>query len=355
MRVSLRRTPGPVQTIGPRRRDGATLRIVGGSELLRDVVEREILAEHAGMSGAGLERVRLADGRRLVVKRVTPQTDLTLRLVGGSVSSEYLLWRSGALDRLPPGLGHALVDAWVEGEATVLVMRDLGEAVLTWRDRLDAEQTGMVLDRVAQLHRTFLGEPPPDLCPLERVLDLFAPHRISALADEGIELARVALRGWELFAELVADDVVAPVLALLADPRPLAQTLMRGPVTLLHGDLATVNMALEDGELVLLDWTLASAGPGALDVARFVAGCSSVLGLEREEVLAAYERAAGPAHDVTSTHAALLAGLLWLGWNKALDAAENPDQGVRAREAADLDWWVGRAREAFEEGVVTWS
>ena len=55
------------------------------------------------MSGAGLERVRLADGRRFVVKRVSPQTDITLRLTGGSVGGEYLLWRAGALDRLPAG------------------------------------------------------------------------------------------------------------------------------------------------------------------------------------------------------------------------------------------------------------
>ena len=344
-----------VQTTIPGPRDGATLCLVGGPELLRDVVEREVIAEHAGMSGAGLERVRLADGRRLVVKRVSPQTDITLRLVGGTVSGELLLWRTGALDRLPPGVAHALVDGWVEGDVTILVMRDLGDAVLTWDDRLTAEQTTMVVDRIARLHREFLGRPPPDVVPLQRVLDLLAPHRIGVLAEEGNELARLVLRGWELFQDQVDDDVAAPAMRLLGDPRPLAEALMRGPVTLLHGDLTTVNMAIEGDDLVLLDWTVATAGPGALDVSRFLAGCSSVLGLEREDVLATYERAAGPAVDAASTSAALLAGLLWLGWNKALDAAEHPDEGIRAREAADLDWWVGRARAALEEGVVTWS
>ena len=150
-------------------------------------------------------------------------------------------------------------------------------------------------------------------------------------------------------------DVAQPAMRLLADVRPLADALLRGPVTLLHGDLATVNMAIEHDDLVLLDWAAATAGPGVLDVTRFLAGCSSVLGLEREEVLAHYERVAGPASDPPSTGAALLAGLLWLGWNKALDAAEHPDEGTRAREAADLDWWVQRAREALDEGVVAWS
>jgi hypothetical protein len=52
---------------------------------------------------------------------------------------------------------------------------------------------------------------------------------------------------------------------------------------------------------------------------------------------------------------ALLAGLVWLGWNKALDAAANPDPAIREREAADLDWWVGRAWTALGQGVVAWS
>jgi thiamine kinase-like enzyme len=328
---------------------------MGGAELLRDVVEREVLAEHVGLSGAGLERVRLADGRRLVVKRASPRTDITLRLVDAAVSGEYLLWRAGVLDRLPAGVGHAVVDGWIEDDVTVLVMRDLGDAVLTWDDHLSADQTRLVMDRLARLHVAFLGAAPADLPPLVKMLDLFAPHKLRPMAEEGNELARVALRGWELFEETVDPDVARPALALLADVRPLAEALLRGPVTLLHADCASVNMAFEGDDLVLLDWALATAGPGALDVARFVAGCSSVAGLSREEMLTSYESAAGAAYDATSTQAALLAGLLWLGWNKALDAAENPDPAIRRREAEDLDWWVGRARTALEQGVVTWT
>lgn len=328
---------------------------MGGAELLRDVVERELLAEHAGLSGAALERVRLADGRRLVVKRLSPATDITLRLVGGAQTGELVLWDAGVLDRLPPGVGHALVDGWTEDDVTVLAMRDLGDAVLTWDDHLSADQTRMVMDRLARLHRAFLGAAPSGLPPVATVLDLFAPHHLRPLADEGNELCRVALRGWELFEELVDPDVVRPVFALLSDVRPLADALLRGPVTLLHADCATVNMAFEGDVLVLLDWALATTGPGALDVVRFIAGCASVAGLSREEMLATYEHAAGPAYDVESTHAALLTGLLWLGWNKALDAAEHPDPAKRAHEAADLDWWIGRARTALERGVVTWT
>jgi hypothetical protein len=49
--------------------------------------------------------------------------------------------------------------------------------VLTWDDHLDADQTRMVLDRVAPLHRAFLGQPPRSLRAGERARPLrAAPH-----------------------------------------------------------------------------------------------------------------------------------------------------------------------------------
>jgi hypothetical protein len=109
-------------------------------------------------------------------------------------------------------------------------------------------------------------------------------------------------------------------------------------------------MATEGERLVLLDWAMPTAAPGAVDVARFVAGCSSVVEPSREELIGAYARAAGPAYDERSMRLALLSGLVWLGWNKALDAAEHPDPATRRREQEDLDWWVREARTTLEEG-----
>ena len=142
------------------------------------------------------------------------------------------------------------------------------------------------------------------------------------------------------------------MLALLDDISPLAAALEQGPVTLTHGDLATVNMAFEGDDLVLIDWAMPTAAPGSLDVARFIVGCSSVVEASRENLLAAYERAAGPAYDERSMRLSLLSGLVWLGWNKALDVAENPDPAIREREKADLDWWVHEARKTLESGAL---
>ena len=311
-----------------------------------------MVSDHVGKSGAGLERVRLRDGRALVVKRVDPQHDVTLAMTGAGPSKEYVLWRDGVLDRLPPGLGHAVVDGWVEGDTTVLVMRDLGDLVLTWDDRLPADRAERTMTAIAALHRAFLGQAPPGLAPLGRVVSLFTPRRIREARVEGVELMGLALRGWELFADAVPVDVADPVLALLDDPEPLVAALHRAPSTLAHGDLATVNMAFDGDDLVLLDWAMATEGPGSLDVARFVAGCSSVVDATREQLIGWYRAAAGAACDDRTMHLGLLSAMVWLGWNKALDAVEHPDPAIRAREKADLDWWVRCTRTALVSGAI---
>jgi Phosphotransferase enzyme family len=321
---------------------------VAPSQLLHQAVERTVLAGHEGRSGAGLEHVRLANGTQYIVKRVTPTSDLTLALTGEKVAHEYLLWQSGDLDRLPPGVDHAVVDGWVEGDTTFIVMDDLGDKVFTWGSWLSAEETDWMLARIAAMHRRFLGSPPREVVPLERVLTMFAPERIRGLAEDGNELAGLACRGWDIFAQTVPADVAGPVLVLLEDPTRLAAALAAGPVTLVHGDLATVNMARDADTLILLDWALATAAPGALDIAYLLAGCSSALEPSREHVLATYAELAGPAYDTRSVRLALLAGLMWLGWNKALDAAEHPDPAKRERERRDLEWWVREARATLE-------
>jgi len=56
-------------------------------EYLDDAVERVRMTDHEGKSGALLERLTLADGRRLIVKRFSPETDLLMAALGVSSSS----------------------------------------------------------------------------------------------------------------------------------------------------------------------------------------------------------------------------------------------------------------------------
>lgn len=236
------------------------------------------------------------------------------------------------------------------------MMRDLADSVLTWHDRVSGDQCRSILTSVAALHRAFLGAAPDDLTSLPDLLSLLAQERMSPLEGSANPLAAIPIRGWDIFGETVPLDVVEPVLALLAEPAPLAEAHTTRPTTLVHGDLATVNMAVTGEKLTMLDWAMPAAAPGALDIARFVAGCSSVMDATREQIIAYYAAAARPAYDEIAMRLSLLSGLVWLGWNKALDASEHPDPvvrvRVRVRERQDLDWWLRQARLTLEAGLL---
>ncbi|MGQ0519743.1 MAG: hypothetical protein ACT4PX_01165 [Actinomycetota bacterium] len=330
---------------------GAPAGVAAGPAVLDTAVERSPLAGHDGRSGARLERVRLADGTRLVVKRAAAGTDLAMRLSGDTEGRELCLWATGALDRLPAGVAHAMVGGWREGGAVVTVMRDLGDAVLGWDTPVGREDRRRIFAAAAAVHAAFAGRPPAGLCPLATRLSLFAPAGLRSLRCEHHPLVDLALRGWEQFADLVPADVAGAVAAVHAAPGPRAAArAARGP-TLAHGDRWLVNVALEPDRVVLLDWNLATEAPGALDVATFLMGASA-LDVAPDDLLHEARLAAGDGHDEIALRLALLAAVADLGWNKALDAAGHADPAIRAREAAGLSWWVAQARRTLELGLV---
>ena len=318
-----------------------------------------------GRSGATLERVLLADGSRVVVKRFDPAVDMVMRLSGDTRGREVEFIGRGTLDHLPTTVVHPVLDGWYDDDGHgVLVMRDLGDAVLTWElhrhpgsGRHDAPCRRRPPRGVPRL-----GAGRVD--PLSSVLGLFEPRRIRPFAGEA--LADLALRGWEYWPEVAPGEVGERVLTLAQDTAPLTAACLALPTTLLHGDLATVNMAFEPdrpGCLTLIDWGLAAAGPAELDIGRLLAGCAHLFGpvgraesetiVARLDGLVALQReVAGPAYDDTALRLGLLSGLTWLGWNKALDIVEHPDPAVRERERVALKWWLRQAALAFETGLI---
>ncbi len=319
-----------------------------------------------GRSGATLERVLLADGSRVVVKRFDPSVDLVMRLSGDTRGREVDFFRRGTLDRLPVTVLHPVLDGWYDDNGLgVLVMRDLGDAVLTWNSVVTTEQARTMFGAVADLHAAFLGSAPDGLTPLEAVQGLFEPRRIRPHA--GATLVDYALRGWEYWPEVASGEVGERVLALAQDTAPLTAACLALPTTLLHGDLATVNMAFEPdrpGCLTLIDWGVAAAGPAELDIGRLLAGCAHLFGpvsgragsetivARLDDLVALQREVAGPAYDEAALRLGLLAGLTWLGWNKALDIVEHPDPAVRERERVALPWWLHQAELAFETGLI---
>ncbi len=325
---------------------------MNGPGLLDRVVQREPLDGHDGRSGARLERVVLDDGTRLVVKRTSPAVDLVMRATGATIQGEYLLWAGGVFDRLPAEIGNSVVDAWKEGDETVLVMRDLGGATVGWGRRISRAECRRVFEAATALHRTFDAPPVAGLCRIIDRVSLFAHDRMAAQVASGHPLPPLVLRGWERFQELVPRDAVDLVFGVLDHPERLAGPLSRQPAGLLHGDLWLVNVALEHDRVVLLDWDLATWAPPALDFGLFLDGNASQVQASPEQIVDDYREIAGDRYDEVALRLAYVAGLVELGWNKALDVAEHADPAVRAREREQLAWWVAQARRTAELGLL---
>ena len=169
-----------------------------------------------GRSGAVLERVFLADGSRVVVKRFDPTVDLVMRMTGDATGREVELVQRGVLEGLPPTVLHPVIDGWYDDEGRgVLVMRDLGDAVLTWKSIVSRDKARTMFAAVADLHAAFLGSAPDGLTPLDSLLGLFEPRRIRPYAGE--TLVDYALRGWEYWPEVAPGEVGERVLALAQD------------------------------------------------------------------------------------------------------------------------------------------
>lgn len=317
------------------------------SALLARVNDRVPLDGHDGRSGATLERGVLDDGRRVIVKTVAPDHDITFALGGEPTGRERRLWEARVLDDLPPGIGHALLGAgWVDG-LLVTVMSDLGSAVLTWDRLLSADDLDRIFGALAAMHRRFADQAPVGLCDLRRRAALFAPDRFVSLAADH-ELVPAVLAGWEHFVETVPHAIADTVLSTLRQPEDLAAVLASGVSTLCHGDAWLVNMAITRNEVVLLDWNLATHGPASLDFVDFVVGCAAHIDLPDDVVLSKARDACRDLVEDTVWHATLFWALCELGWNKALDATTHPDHNERARARRELQWWVEQADRALQ-------
>jgi hypothetical protein len=316
------------------------------ADLLTRVRGRVPVGDHDGRSGATLERGLLDGHGRVVVKTVAPERDLTFALGGDPLGREATLWAHGVLDDLPEGTGHAVIAAgWVGGQL-VTVMRDLGDSVLSWDRVLSPPDLHRIFGALAAVHRRFAGRVPGGLVDLRTRVSLFAPARMRPFAAEH-PLARAVLDGWRHFVDLVPGEIAGAVLATLEQPDALVRVLGSGNPTMCHGDAWLVNVALTPGDVVLLDWNLATRGPASIDFVDFAVGCASHVDLPVESVLAAARDACRDLVDDTVWDATVFWALCELGWNKALDAATHPDPAQRARACDELAWWSRQARTAL--------
>ena len=268
---------------------------------------------------------------------------------------ELALWSAGVLDRLPRGVGHAIIDGWHEPDGdVVVVMRDLGPAVLGWHRRLSRQECRTLLRAVIAVHAAYGDTAPsiPHLCPLATRLGLLWPSTMEREVGGEHPLRRLVMRGWELFADLVPDDVAAAVTWVHDDVTRLGGPLSECVASLVHGDFWLVNAAFEESQVVLLDWGAAALAPPALDLACFLVGNATHVSAPREAIIDDFVALSGERHDERALQLCLFAALAELGWNKAIDIVDHPEPVARAVAREELDWWTGVARRIAEGGFL---
>lgn len=327
-----------------------------GAELLDRVRERHALSGHDGRSGAGLERVILADGTRLIVKRFDPANDLVMQLTDDPVGRELLLWQEGVLDGFPANVAHPIVGGWIDDGVGTLAMADLGDAVLGWDRVLSRRECSRIFAAMLAVHRANADRrPPASACAIEQRVAVLSPQRLAPYLTWDHPLPGAATTGWSRFHDIVgsSDPAVAQLIARIhRNPGPLAAALAARRCTLIHGDLFIVNMALDDERVTFFDWGLASWAPSWLEATMFLMGAMSNVNATIEDLVHDFRALSGDDHDEVAMRLAFVCTLADLGWNKALDATDHEDADKRARERSELDWWVAQARVALDAGLI---
>jgi hypothetical protein len=338
------RTPAP----GARDNGGVLLdtRLVSG---LGEVVEHEPVVS-IGWSGNAIERLMLADGRRLIAKRILPGANWIDRHTKDE-GREGLLFTSGVLGRMPEAIDHAVIAAERDGDVWWVVMRDVSEFLLPDGKRLSREEHRRILAATNLMWEEFWGERVPHLCSLHDCFRLFSPS-IAVAERDGLDLLPKQYEAfWEAFAEAVDDDVAEAVLALGDDPAPLVAELDACGSSLIHADIRDEQIGLDGEHLVLLDWGRASQGHPVVDFFWSICHNAWRIDASHEELVDDFRRARGEHDDPRAVELGVLAGLVMYGWVFGHSAAYHPDPAERDWARHELSWWIPRARRALE----TWS
>ena len=303
---------------------------------------------HGGNSGAALELVTLADGTRLVAKRVGPEGDWLGRVTRDR-GRTALLWQGDAFARMPSQLDHGIETVLADGDRWWVVMRDLSATFLGDERRLTRAESRQILGAAACLHATFAGDAPGGAATLSDRLGMTSP-RVADAERAGSDLLPKQLEvAWEAFADAVPEEIATEVVAAALEPAPLAEALeAAGPMTLLHGDLRDDNLGLTDDRIVLLDWDLATAGTPTVEFAWYLCHDAWRIEATHDELEADFRAAEGERLDPREAELGLASGLVQYGWILGHSLRIHPDPAEAAWARAELEWWVPRTRRALE-------
>ena len=106
-----------------------------------------------------------------------------------------------------------------------------------------------------------------------------------------------------------AQAFAGPLRAVAACHEDVVERLLRLPRTVIHGELYASNIVVAGPRVCPIDWELAGAGPGLIDLAALTTGWD---GAARAGIVAAYGDVDEDDLDCCRLHLALR----WLGWSK---------------------------------------
>ena len=327
---------------------------------------------------------------RFVLKRTSPDADWIIRATRDTGLREGFIAGTGM--RLADPLVAPYLGAGSDGPAVAILMPDLSNELIAWErpghDPVVGPATlDHVLEAVAGLHAMPWADYRPTSpdwgwpwCPLRERLLLLTRPSAARYRVEGLAVGDRFVAGWDAFDRVAPREARALISDLADDPSPLLAALARLPATGIHGDLKLANVALlDDGRVALIDWSMMSLAPVAVELAWLIVSNSASLPIEPDAVLLRYREIADRVarksldlggrwgdRDTGATRLTLpprgpestigdwdvqrdliwIVGLLMRGWRKGLDAEAGIALGSGVDASDDLGMWCARAVEA---------
>ena len=282
-----------------------------------------------------------------VVKHSSLSRDWLMRATH-DVGREAILFRDRVFADLPGSLRVPILAAEPEGDGWVIVMRDVSEHLPAAERNLTRAEVRRLFAALSDMHRHFEQRPlPASLADLGDRINAGSTSVVASEQDNADRLPKWFQRSWELIDEVLPGDLAAVVRDIDRDPTPIAHALLTRGRTLLHGDAGPSNVGFTEEQVVLLDWQLASIGPGVFDLV-CVLNHENRIDATHDELLDDVRAACGSNHDEFALQLAILANLPFACALWTTGAVEDVEPQWRAEAAAALNWWVRAAHLAMD-------